>query len=115
MVRLSLRAYMHRKGSLGLRRDAWQVAGSVLDTLATFVEVFEELALVLVLDVVAVGETLVACIHSLPHWADLVEKNRAPDVTVLHIVESIVAASDELINDIGISHFVMLAPVSRQL
>ena len=45
---------------------------SVLDALATLVEVFQEAALIRVFDIVAVRETLVPCVRSLSDWADLV-------------------------------------------
>ena len=88
---------------------------SVLDAFSTLVEVLEEVTLVGELDFLIVRETLVARISSLPHRADLIEQDGSPNVTILYVVEAIVAASDETIDGPGISDFVVLAPVPGQL
>ena len=54
------------------------------------------------------------------HWRfdelhDLIKENTAPNISVLHAVETIVAAGNETIDLPRVSHFVMLTPVPGKL
>ena len=88
---------------------------SVLDALATLIEIFEEAGLVLVLDFLMVREAFVTCIGSWTNWADLVKENASPDVSILHVVEALVALGHELVNAPRVAHLVVLAPVAGEL
>ena len=59
---------------------------SVLDALAALVEVLQEVALVLELDIVVVRKAFVPNYGSLANASDQVELLGAPDITILHIV-----------------------------
>ena len=88
---------------------------SVSDTFTTLVKVFQEVALVLVLDFVVVGEALVASIDSLANRCDLVEEDGSPDIAILHVIEAIVASCNEAVNGPRVPHLVMLSPVAGEL
>ena len=69
---LNIAASRERRVKRGDRIFSLSARFSVLDALATLVEVFQEAALIRVFDIVAVRETLVPCVRSLSDWADLV-------------------------------------------
>ena len=62
-----------------------------------------------------VGETLIAGVGTLPDRGNLVEENASPDVSILHVVEPVVAAAHELVNFPRVTRFVVLSPVSGEL
>ena len=59
---------------------------SVLNTLATLVEVLEEVTFLLILDIIVVRETFVACVRTLSHGCNLIKKVASPNVAVLDVV-----------------------------
>ena len=75
--------------------DEWR---SVLDTLASLVEVLEEGALVLVLLFIVIGEAFVAGVGSGAHRADLIQKDASPDVAILHVVKALVPLGNEAVD-----------------
>ena len=89
---------------------------SELDPLASLVEVLEEVGLVLILDIVHEGVALVGSDGLVVGGGrDLVEEDGAPDVSILHIVESFVAFADEHVQLGWVSHLALLSPVSGEL
>ena len=89
-----------------------KLINSILGALASLVEVFKEGALVGKLHLLVIAESFVACISALTNWHNLVEEMTTPDIAVLHVVETIVAACDEAVDLPWVAHLVMLAPVA---
>lgn len=58
---------------------------------------------------------MVALNHTLALGCDLVQDKAAPDITILHGVETIIAGTHELIKSIDIANFIILAPVLGEL
>ena len=88
---------------------------SILDALATLVEVFEEVRLLLVLYLIMVREAFVASIGALTDGRDLVKENAAPDIAILYVVKAISSARNKAIDLPRVTHLVVLAPVARQV
>ena len=86
-----------------------------MDTFSTLVELLQEVTLTLVFDFFVVGEAFIASIDALTNWHDLIKENTAPNISVLHAVETIVATGNEAIDLPRVSHFVMLTPVPGKL
>ena len=79
------------------------------------VEIFQEVTLFLVNNLLAVGESFISLNHASAHWSDLVKNDRSPNVTLLDIVESFISTCDEVIDCLDISHLTMLSPVASEL
>ena len=75
----------------------------------------QELGLLAVFNVVEGAEALVALHHTLALRRNLVEDKAAPNITILHGVEAIVAGTHELVHCIDIANFIILAPVLSEL
>ena len=48
-------------------------------------------------------------------WRDLIKNVRAPNVTLLDVVKSLVSTSYKVVNSLDIAHFIMLSPVVSEL
>ena len=88
---------------------------SLLYSLASLVEIFEEVTLVLVYDFLVVGEALISLYILSAKWCYLVKNNTSPDVSLLDIVKSFIASSHEVVNSFNITHFIVLPPVLGEL
>ena len=62
-----------------------------------------------------VRETLVTSVNALSNRADLVKENSTPNVTILHVVQTIVTSGHKAVNYPWVSDFAMLAPVAGEL
>lgn len=96
-------------------KRGYEIVCSVLYTLATLVEILQEVALSLELDLIVIRETLVASIGTLTNGIILIHKDSSPDVAILNVVQAIVRTSNEAVNFPGVSCFVVLTPVSSKL
>ena len=93
----------------GLLSEVWLVT--------TFVEVRQEAGFILELYIFVIRVahiTRYRCVTSTLR-GDLVQDYRAPYVTLLDVVKSLVAGSHEVVNLFSLSNFVVLAPVVSKL
>ena len=88
---------------------------SLLCSLASHVEIFKEVTLVFIYDLVAIRETFIPLNHVSTDWRDVIENDAAPNVSLLDVVQPLIATSYEVIDGLHIAYLTMLSPVACKL
>ena len=88
---------------------------SLLCSLASHVEIFEEFTFLFINDLLAIWETFISLYHVSTNRSDLIKYDAAPNVSLLDVVQSFIASGYEVIDGLNVAYLTMLSPVASKL